>query len=94
MGKAAESAKTSNCGKRVYIQRKGRPETVQFVKVLDGCSFNTTNPDPGCFDIALTINLFNLFNPTPEEQRDGLMYGGFTWDFDNLNNTHTQQAPV
>ncbi|OAV94548.1 hypothetical protein PTTG_09007 [Puccinia triticina 1-1 BBBD Race 1] len=86
--------KTSNCGKRVYIQRKGQPETVQFVKVLDGCSFGTKELDPGCFDIALTIELFNRFKPTPQEQKDGLIYGGLTWDFDNLENTHTQQAPV
>ncbi|KAA1078738.1 hypothetical protein PGTUg99_005444 [Puccinia graminis f. sp. tritici] len=87
-------AKTSNCGKRVYIQRKGQPNTVQFVKVLDGCSFGTTQPDPGCFDIALTIALFNKFKPTPQEEKDGLLYGGITWDFDNLEGTHTQQAPV
>ncbi|OAV94563.1 hypothetical protein PTTG_03780 [Puccinia triticina 1-1 BBBD Race 1] len=87
-------AKTSNCGKRVYIQRKGQPSTVKFVRVLDGCDFGTTRPDPGCFDIAVTIALFNLFNPTYDEQRAGELIGGITWDWDNLDNTHTQQAPV
>ncbi|KAH9442685.1 hypothetical protein Pst134EA_031654 [Puccinia striiformis f. sp. tritici] len=87
-------AKTSNCGKRIYIQRKGQPNTVQFVKVLDGCYFGATSPDPGCFDIGLTIKLFNAFNPTPEEQRDGVIKGGITWDFDNLHGLSPQQAPV
>ncbi|KAH9449074.1 hypothetical protein MJO29_009937 [Puccinia striiformis f. sp. tritici] len=87
-------AKTSNCGKRIYIQRKGQPDTVKFVKVLDGCSFGATSPDPGCFDIALTLKLFELFNPTEQEQNDGVLYGGITWDFDNLLGKSTQQAPV
>ncbi|KAI9622078.1 hypothetical protein KEM48_007388 [Puccinia striiformis f. sp. tritici PST-130] len=77
-----------------YIQRKGQPNTVQFVKVLDGCYFGATSPDPGCFDIGLTIKLFNAFNPTPEEQRDGVIKGGITWDFDNLHGLSPQQAPV
>ncbi|PLW07052.1 hypothetical protein PCASD_10615 [Puccinia coronata f. sp. avenae] len=86
--------KTSNCGKRVYIQRTGKPETVQYAKVLDGCSFNTVRLDVGCFQVGLTIKLFNLFNPTKKEQGDQLLYGGLSWDFDNLNGTSTQQGPV
>ncbi|WAR57887.1 hypothetical protein PtB15_5B117 [Puccinia triticina] len=88
------SQKTSNCGKRVYIQRKGKPETVQYVKVLDGCSFKTKHRIPGCFDIAVTIDLFNRFNPTAEEKASGLLLNGLSWDFDNINNDNTQQAPV
>ncbi|WAQ84518.1 hypothetical protein PtA15_5A88 [Puccinia triticina] len=87
-------AKTSNCGKQVYIQRKGQPNTVQYVKVLDGCSFDIKTPDAGCFEIAITLALFYKFNPTPKELHDGKIYEGFTWDFNNLNGTKLQQAPV
>ncbi|KNZ55962.1 hypothetical protein VP01_2533g4 [Puccinia sorghi] len=106
--------KTSNCGKRVYIQRKGDPSSVQYVPVLDGCGFNDVQPLPGCFDIAVTISvsclpnfertnctlthrlrqLFNAFKPSPQEQKDGLLYGGFSWDFDNLHGQSLQQGPV
>ncbi|KNZ48891.1 hypothetical protein VP01_5343g3 [Puccinia sorghi] len=78
--------RTSNCGKKVYIQRKGDPSSVMSVPVLDGCGFNDVQPLPGCFDIAVTVSLFNAFKPTPQEQKDGLLYGGITWDF--------QQGPV
>ncbi|KNZ52496.1 hypothetical protein VP01_3554g2 [Puccinia sorghi] len=84
---------TSNCGKRIYIQRKGDPSSVQFAPVLDGCSFNETLPANGCFDIAVTIQLFNKFKPTPQEQKDGVLYGGLTWDFDDLYGKDLAQAP-
>ncbi|KAA1083883.1 hypothetical protein PGT21_010417 [Puccinia graminis f. sp. tritici] len=60
----------SNCGKTVYVQRKGDPSTVKYVKVLDenvigylllGCSFNTTLTNPGCFEIALTTKVIHIF---------------------------------
>ncbi|KNF02418.1 hypothetical protein PSTG_04325 [Puccinia striiformis f. sp. tritici PST-78] len=87
-------AKTSNCGKRIYIQRTGKPETRQYVKVLDGCYFGATSPKPGCSKVGLTIQLFNLFKPTEKENQDGLIYGGLSWQFDNTLNTSPQQAPV
>jgi len=86
--------KNSNCGKRVYIQRKGDPKSVKYVPVLDGCYFNDVSPEVGCFEVAVTIKLFNEFNPTEEEKKTGLLSGGFTWDFDNLNGQSPQQAPV
>jgi len=89
-----DGPKTSNCHKRVYIQRTGYPGTVQYAKVLDGCGFNTVKLDVGCFQIGVTIALFNKFNPSPDEQKHQLLFGGLTWDFDNLNGISTQQAPV
>ncbi|OAV91195.1 hypothetical protein PTTG_04712 [Puccinia triticina 1-1 BBBD Race 1] len=86
--------KTSNCGKRVYIQRKGRPDTVQYAKVLDGCSFDETSSWPGCFEIAITTKLFELFRPTKKERDAGYILGGFTWDFDAQNGTSLTQSPV
>ncbi|PLW50254.1 hypothetical protein PCANC_05627 [Puccinia coronata f. sp. avenae] len=86
--------KPDNCRKGVYVQRKNNPHSVQYVPVLDGCSFDTKEYDPGCYDIALTIQLFERFNPTADERRDGLLYGGLTWDFDSINGTHPQNAPI
>lgn len=82
-----------NCRKGVYVQRKGHPETVKYAPLLDGCSFNTKSHEPGCFDIALTIKLFEEFNPSEQEKKDGLLYGGLTWDFDNIDGGHHQNAP-
>ncbi|POW20517.1 hypothetical protein PSHT_03412 [Puccinia striiformis] len=106
-------AKTSNCGKRIYIQRKGQPNTVNSSR----CSTAVTSEPRLLIRVVLTLvllkrklsfhvvtrpwallkptnsplgQLFNAFNPTPEEQRDG----GITWDFDNLHGLSPQQAPV
>ncbi|KNZ45954.1 hypothetical protein VP01_767g5 [Puccinia sorghi] len=86
--------KTSNCGKRIHIQRTGKPETVQHVQVLDGCGFNTVKLDEGCFQIGVTVALFNKFKPSADEQASQLLFGGLTWDFDNLDGKSTQQGPV
>ncbi|KAI7957665.1 hypothetical protein MJO29_005882, partial [Puccinia striiformis f. sp. tritici] len=88
------SLKTSNCGKRIYVHRTGKPETVQYAKVLDGCSFNTTELDIGCTQIGLSIKLFAKFNPSDKETADQLLYGGLTWDFDNLYGQSTAQGPI
>ncbi|OAV90708.1 hypothetical protein PTTG_28216 [Puccinia triticina 1-1 BBBD Race 1] len=88
------SLKTSNCGKRIYIHRTGRPDTVQYAKVVDGCSFDTKVLDLGCSQIGLSVKLFNKFNPTDKEKKDQFLYGGFTWDFDNLKGKSPQQGPV
>ncbi|OAV94579.1 hypothetical protein PTTG_03800 [Puccinia triticina 1-1 BBBD Race 1] len=85
-------AQKANCGKQIYIQRKGQPHTVQYVKVLDGCSFGVKTPDPGCFDIAVTLALFNLFKPSEKEKQDGKMYGGFTWDFNSLDGSKPESS--
>ncbi|POW14300.1 hypothetical protein PSTT_03026 [Puccinia striiformis] len=86
--------KTSNCGKQVYVQRKGQPKTVKYVKVLDGCSFDTTALSTGCFQIALTSKLFDEFNPTAKEKKDGLILDGISWDFNNLLGQNLQSGPV
>ncbi|PLW05486.1 hypothetical protein PCANC_09893 [Puccinia coronata f. sp. avenae] len=88
------SLKTSNCGKRIYIQRTGKPETVQYARVLDGCSFDTRRLNVGCFQIGITVELFNKFKPSAKEISAQLLLDGVTWDFDNLNGTSTQQGPV
>lgn len=87
-------AATGNCGKQVYIQRQGQPETVQFAPVLDGCNFWTTQPEVGCFQIWMTKDLFNKFSPTEEESRNLLISSTFTWDFDNLHGQSPQNAPL
>lgn len=71
----------ANCNKHVYIQRQGKPETVQYAPVLDGCGFNTVTPDVGCFQVWMTIDLFDKFNPTPEQRRKFQIDDTFTWDF-------------
>ncbi|EGG06923.1 uncharacterized protein MELLADRAFT_86274 [Melampsora larici-populina 98AG31] len=85
---------TDNCNKQVYIQRQGQPETVQYAPVLDGCQFFTADPDVGCFQIWLTIDLFEKFGPTPEELSSFTMNSTFTWDFNNLNGQNPTAAPV
>ncbi|KNZ52143.1 hypothetical protein VP01_3678g2 [Puccinia sorghi] len=59
--------KTSNCGKKVYIQRKGDPSSVMSVPVLDGCGFNDVQPLPGCFDIAVTVSVSSSLNSEADE---------------------------
>ncbi|EGG11503.1 uncharacterized protein MELLADRAFT_91075 [Melampsora larici-populina 98AG31] len=73
--------RTENCQKQVYIQRQGKPETVQYARVLDGCGFNAVTPDVGCFQVWMTIDLFDKFGPTPEERTSFQIDGTFTWDF-------------
>ncbi|KAH9809409.1 hypothetical protein DFH28DRAFT_1066608 [Melampsora americana] len=87
-------AATGNCGKQVYIQRHGQPETVQFAPVLDGCNFWTTQPEVGCFQIWMTKDLFDKFSPTEEESQNLLISSTFTWDFDNLHGNSTENAPL
>ncbi|POW20541.1 hypothetical protein PSHT_03446 [Puccinia striiformis] len=88
------NGQTSNCGKQVYVQRKRAPKTVKYVKVLDGCSFDTTALSTGCFQIALTSKLFDEFNPTAKEKKDGLILDGISWDFNNLLGQNLQSGPV
>ncbi|KAI7954456.1 hypothetical protein MJO28_004856 [Puccinia striiformis f. sp. tritici] len=73
-------AKRSNCGKIVRVHRKGKPDTAKSVRVLDGCDFGTKSIDPGCYDIALSVKLFEQFNPTEDEKKDGLIHGGVAWE--------------
>lgn len=44
-----------------YIQRQGRPETVQYANVVDGCTFLTRDPAVGCFQIWMTIEVIIIF---------------------------------
>ncbi|POW13376.1 hypothetical protein PSTT_03830 [Puccinia striiformis] len=80
---------------REYISKgKVIPETVKYAPVLDGCCFDTKSLAEGCFDIAVTIKLFNEFNPTQKEIESGMLEGGLIWDFDSLYGKSLQQAPV
>ncbi|KAH9809054.1 hypothetical protein DFH28DRAFT_596129 [Melampsora americana] len=83
-----------NCNKFVYIQRKGKPETIQYARVLDGCSFNTKDPKVGCFQMWMTISLFNKFKPSKEDSKKGSISDSFTWGFDNEFGQHPFNAPV
>ncbi|MBW0546166.1 hypothetical protein O181_085881 [Austropuccinia psidii MF-1] len=86
-------AKTSNCGKKVYIQRKGRPGLTVYAPVVDGCGFNMIESSKGCFEIAFTATTFQKLKPTEEESKQGGMFD-VHWDFDNLDGSHTRNGPV
>ncbi|POW06714.1 hypothetical protein PSHT_10263 [Puccinia striiformis] len=112
------SLKTSNCGKRIYVHRTGKPETVQYAKVLDGQFFfhrlnahvfltgcprvemsNLISSPSQCQAALSTLrswisDLFAKFNPSDKETADQLLYGGLTWDFDNLYGQSTAQGPI
>ncbi|KAH9812717.1 secreted protein [Melampsora americana] len=70
--------KTSNCGKQLYLQRQGKPDTVQ---VYPCCDFNIRDETPGCFQIAVT-------------EHDKGYLTGLTWDFNNLYGDKTRNGPV
>ncbi|CAH7688610.1 hypothetical protein PPACK8108_LOCUS23589 [Phakopsora pachyrhizi] len=84
--------KTSNCNKRLYVINPRTGKTV-YIKVIDGHDFQTTQPDVGCFQIALTQKTFLELDPTDEEKAKGAI-GSLTWDFDNLHGISPQQGPV
>lgn len=85
--------KSSNCGKQIYLQRQGKPETVQYIPVVDGCTFNIKSEMPGCFQIAVTEHTFYSMKPTKEELKLGYLTG-LTWDFNNLNGDKSRNGPV
>jgi len=80
------------CGRHLYIQRQGKPDTVQYMPILDGCNFNTHAPEVGCFQIYLTEAAFAKF-ATPEEMSNGHLDGVMSWDFLNLDGKHPKDAP-
>ncbi|KAH9812136.1 secreted protein [Melampsora americana] len=86
-------AKTSNCGKQVYVQRRGRPDKPFFVPILDGCTFYTTDITVGCFQIGITKKTFHDLEPTEEEIASGHL-GDLVWDFNSENGTKSTNAPV
>lgn len=86
-------AKTSNCGKQLYIQRKGRPDKPFFVPVVDACNFYTFNVTVGCFQIAVTNKTFYDLEPTDQELEQGYL-GDLVWDFNNLDGNKTTNGPV
>ncbi|MBW0557869.1 hypothetical protein O181_097584 [Austropuccinia psidii MF-1] len=86
-------AQKSNCGKRLYVQRRGRPETVIYVPIVDGCNFRSVDPTFGCFQIALTNITFNALNPTDQEIAKQAI-DDLSWDFDNLEGCSENQAPI
>ncbi|EGG04112.1 uncharacterized protein MELLADRAFT_108752 [Melampsora larici-populina 98AG31] len=76
-----KSGLKTNCGKFVFIQRKGKPETIRYAKVLDGCAFDTKDPKVGCFQLWMTTALFNEFKPSKEDSAKGSISDSFTWGF-------------
>ncbi|KAG0147587.1 hypothetical protein CROQUDRAFT_722233 [Cronartium quercuum f. sp. fusiforme G11] len=85
---------SQNCNKQVYIQRENQPETVQYVPILDSCSFNSTAPEFSCFQTYVTKALFDLFEPTAYELETGSLYN-LTWDFNNpINSGKLDNAPI
>ncbi|POV94607.1 hypothetical protein PSHT_16115 [Puccinia striiformis] len=86
--------KTSNCRKQVYIQRHDEPDKPFYVPVLDGCGFHKTKPEEGCFEIGVTKSLARKLRRFPNETDDTPLYGGFTWDFNNLLGNNPDAGPV
>ncbi|PLW21154.1 hypothetical protein PCANC_00472 [Puccinia coronata f. sp. avenae] len=89
------SQKTSNCHKELYIglKEEGAAGT-KYAPVLDGCSFGTTDPAVGCFQIGVTLQLFKKFNPTPAENMAGKITRTIVWDFNSFKGEHTKNGPV
>ncbi|OAV92604.1 hypothetical protein PTTG_27566 [Puccinia triticina 1-1 BBBD Race 1] len=89
------SLKTSNCGKQVYIQRRGSKK-VFYVPVLDGCGFHKTKVEEGCFEIGVTHSLAKKLAIHPNElgPHPTALVGGFTWDFNNLDGKNPRAGPV
>ncbi|KAG0142723.1 hypothetical protein CROQUDRAFT_66949 [Cronartium quercuum f. sp. fusiforme G11] len=72
-------AKTSNCGKQLYVQRAGNKNSVVYVPVLDGCTFYSRDVRVGCYQIALSNKTFYDLKPTPQEIAQGYL-GDLIWD--------------
>ncbi|KAA1081446.1 hypothetical protein PGT21_035712 [Puccinia graminis f. sp. tritici] len=87
-------AKTSNCGKRVYVMRKTDTSNIQYAQIVEGCDFPTKNFTIGCAQIGLSNALFDKFHPTPKEKNQRFLDTPMIWDYDSFNGQHTQQAPV
>ncbi|KAH9460392.1 hypothetical protein MJO28_003940 [Puccinia striiformis f. sp. tritici] len=84
---------TKACGRVVFIQRKGDPDNTIYAPIVDGCSFNATTPEPGCFRIGFTKATFNQLNPTPEEKNDWIITD-LVWDFANSLGKDPKNAAV
>ncbi|POW10619.1 hypothetical protein PSHT_08702, partial [Puccinia striiformis] len=57
-----------NCGKQIYIQRKGVPAI--YPNIIGGCDFgDKVENDVGCFNIALNEKLFEALKPTKRNVR-------------------------
>ncbi|KAH9467406.1 hypothetical protein Pst134EA_011052 [Puccinia striiformis f. sp. tritici] len=87
-------AKTSNCGKRVYVMRKTDVGNTQFAQIVEGCDFPTKNFTIGCAQIGLSNALFRALKATPQEEDQGFLNTPLIWDYDSFSGQHTQQAPV
>ncbi|WAQ93189.1 hypothetical protein PtA15_18A247 [Puccinia triticina] len=73
-----------NCGKQVYIQRKGI-KIARYPRVVGGCRWGDGDmgPENGCFQIAMNQALFDNFNPS-EYEKERKEITEMTWDFNNL----------
>ncbi|KAG0148764.1 hypothetical protein CROQUDRAFT_714297 [Cronartium quercuum f. sp. fusiforme G11] len=79
---------TGNCGKTLFVQRAGQPETMIFAKVVDSCAFPITDHGIGCAQIFLTKKAFDLMKPTQEELQNGAITN-LVWDFNTEANMAT-----
>ncbi|CAH7677464.1 secreted protein [Phakopsora pachyrhizi] len=84
MGWMTENSRI-NCGKRVFVQRAGRPETLIFAQVVDGCGFNMKEHRTACAQIYLTKKAFDAMKPTQEELKKGAI-SNLLWDFNTEEN--------
>ncbi|MBW0485029.1 hypothetical protein O181_024744 [Austropuccinia psidii MF-1] len=84
---------TKNCGKTLYVQRKGLPKTVKYVQVIDACPFSNKRPTDNCFEVAFTHKTFMDFEPTKQEIADSGVFN-ITWNFDNEQGNKPGNAPL
>ena len=68
---------TLGCGFNDVTPLPGCFDIAVTIKVS---SFSITLKQTNRRLIHRLCQLFNLFNPTPEEQKTGLLSGGITWD--------------
>lgn len=77
---------TANCNKEVILQRIGSNSPLIVARVLEGCSFNTTQPSIGCSQVYITKEVFMALKPSPSELEKGALEEPITWDFNSRGN--------
>ncbi|KNZ54803.1 hypothetical protein VP01_2851g4 [Puccinia sorghi] len=62
------------------LQRIGSNSPLIVARVLEGCSFNTTQPSIGCSQVYITKEVFMALKPSPSELEKGALEEPITWD--------------
>ncbi|OAV98893.1 hypothetical protein PTTG_25553 [Puccinia triticina 1-1 BBBD Race 1] len=69
-----------NCGKKVYVQRRGQPKTHVYARIIGGCDLKTPEPSQGCFNLAIGPHLFRALKPNRYEEAHQTITS-LSWDF-------------